>query len=147
MGGKLVFPGGGFYHGTKFAVEAISDALRFEVAGFGIRVVLVEPGLIKTRFGETAVGSIGDATPAEGPYAKFNSQVAASTASAYEGAMARFAAGPDAVAKVIEKAISKRRPKARYPVTASARLLLGIRRMLPDRAWDAFMRNQFPQPH
>src|SRR3954470_633509 len=55
MGGRLVFPGGGFYHATKYAVEAISDALRFEVKGFGIDVIIVEPGLIRSSFGETAV--------------------------------------------------------------------------------------------
>jgi NADP-dependent 3-hydroxy acid dehydrogenase YdfG len=58
MGGKIVFPGGGAYHGTKFAIEAISDALRFEVRGFGVHVSIIEPGLIKTSFGETAVGSV-----------------------------------------------------------------------------------------
>src|SRR3954453_14537328 len=70
MGGKLVFPGGGFYHGTKFAVEAISDALRFEVRGFGVDVVIIEPGLIKTEFGNVAAGSV-DAAPAQGPYGDF----------------------------------------------------------------------------
>src|ERR687886_1914557 len=49
MGGKLTFPGGGFYHATKHAVEAISDALRFEVRNFGIKVSVIEPGLIKTE--------------------------------------------------------------------------------------------------
>ena len=58
MGGRLTFPGGGAYHGTKHAVEALSDALRFEVRGFGVDVVVIEPGLITTRFGETAAGSI-----------------------------------------------------------------------------------------
>ena len=58
MGGRMTFPGGGAYHATKYAVEALSDALRFELRGFGIQVVVIEPGLIKTRFGETAVGSI-----------------------------------------------------------------------------------------
>src|SRR5213083_1227713 len=61
MGGRLVFPGGGFYHATKFAVEAISDALRFEVKGFGVGVTIVEPGLIKTEFGTAAVGSLDPA--------------------------------------------------------------------------------------
>src|SRR5213083_1841508 len=61
MGGRLVFPGGGFYHGTKFAVEASSDALRFEVKGFGVDVVVIEPGLIKTEFGNAAVGSLDPA--------------------------------------------------------------------------------------
>ena len=56
MGGKLVFPGGGFYHATKYAVEAISDALRFEVKGFGIDVILIEPGLIRTEFGDDRGG-------------------------------------------------------------------------------------------
>src|SRR5215210_1559490 len=54
MGGKLVFPGGGMYHATKFAVEAMSDAMRFEVQGFGVDVSIVEPGLIRTAFGDAA---------------------------------------------------------------------------------------------
>src|SRR5437868_13167103 len=66
MGGKLVFPGGGFYHGTKYAVEAISDALRFEVRGFGVDVILIEPGLIVTNFAEAASASLAPAE--EGPY-------------------------------------------------------------------------------
>ena len=60
MGGRLTFPGGGIYHATKYAVEAISDALRFEVRGFGVEVIVIEPGLIVTNFGETAAGSVGD---------------------------------------------------------------------------------------
>src|SRR4051794_25053495 len=58
MGGRLTFPGAGIYHATKHAVEAISDALRFEVAGFGVKVVVVEPGLIRTEFAETAGRSV-----------------------------------------------------------------------------------------
>jgi NAD(P)-dependent dehydrogenase (short-subunit alcohol dehydrogenase family) len=146
MGGRMTFPGGGAYHASKYAVEALSDALRFEVDGFGVKVVLIEPGLIKTRFGETAVTSIHDSTPDSGPYAKFNAMVAQETAGAYDGPMARLGAGPEAVAKVIEKAISSNRPKPRYKVTPSARIILGIRRILPDRGWDAFMGSQFPRP-
>ena len=143
MGGRLVFPGGGIYHGTKFAVEAISDAMRWEVRGFGIDVILIEPGLIKTEFGETAAHSLGDATPADGPYAEFNQLVAATTVGAYDG---RTAVGPETVAKRIEKAISRGRPRTRYPITAGARVLLGVRRVLPDRGWDAMMRTQFKPP-
>jgi NAD(P)-dependent dehydrogenase (short-subunit alcohol dehydrogenase family) len=145
MGGKLVFPGGGIYHATKHAVEAISDALRFEVRGFGVGVSIIEPGLITTQFGETAVGSI-DATSDGGAYAEFNKSVADLTASAYEGPMARLGAGPEAVARAIERAIDSRRPKPRYVITASARVMLGIRRLVPDRGWDAMMRSQYPQP-
>jgi NADP-dependent 3-hydroxy acid dehydrogenase YdfG len=146
MGGRLTFPGGGFYHGTKHAVEAISDALRFEVRGFGVDVVVIEPGLIKTRFGETAVGSFEGTSATDGAYASFNDAVAKATAGAYEGPLARLGAGPEAVAKKIERAISRRRPKTRYLVTPSARMLLVQRRLLPDRAWDAFLSTQFPQP-
>ena len=147
MGGKLTFPGGGAYHASKHAVEAISDALRFEVRGFGIDVSVIEPGLIKTRFGETAAASIGAEAPdPDDPYASFNAAVGTATLSAYEGPLSRFGAGPEAVARTIEHAISARRPKTRYKVTASARLIIGARRLMPDRAWDAFLRGQFPQP-
>jgi NADP-dependent 3-hydroxy acid dehydrogenase YdfG len=145
MGGRLTFPGGGYYHATKYAVEALSDALRFEVRGFGIRVALIEPGLITTNFGETAVASV-DAAQGDGAYAEFNAAVAATTASAYEGPLAKFGGGPDTVAKAIEHAITKRRPKTRYRVTPSARIVIAQRRLMPDRAWDAVMRSQFPQP-
>ncbi|HYH59311.1 MAG TPA: oxidoreductase [Thermoleophilaceae bacterium] len=143
MGGRLVFPGGGIYHATKYSVEAISDAMRWEVRGFGVDVMLIEPGLIKTEFGETAAHSVTEATPDDGPYADFNRQVAATTVGAYEG---RGATGPEAVAKRIEKAISGRRPRTRYPITAGARILLGVRAVLPDRGWDALMRTQFKRP-
>jgi NAD(P)-dependent dehydrogenase (short-subunit alcohol dehydrogenase family) len=143
MGGKLVFPGGGAYHATKFAVEAISDALRFEVRGFGVHVSIIEPGLIRTSFGETAVGSV---PKEDGPYAEFNTAVAANTAGVYEGPLSRLGAGPDAVAKAIEKAITARRPRTRYPVTASARFFMAQHALLPDRAWDAVVGTSFPRP-
>ncbi len=145
MGGRLVFPGGGFYHGTKYAVEAISDALRFEVKGFGIDVILVEPGLIKTEFGGTAAGTVA-AADGEGAYAEFNAAVAKGTAEVYEGPLARLGGGPEVVARTIEKAITKRRPRARYLVTPSARLALTQRKLVSDRMWDRLMRAQFPQP-
>src|ERR671920_356983 len=82
MGANFVFPGGGIYHATKYAVDALSDALRFEVKGFGVDVVIVQPGLIKTEFGETAAS----ATPQEsdGAYAEFNATVAKRTKEVYE---------------------------------------------------------------
>jgi NADP-dependent 3-hydroxy acid dehydrogenase YdfG len=148
MGGKLTFPGGGIYHATKYAVEAISDAMRFEVKGFGVEVALIEPGLIKSEFASAAVGALNRGTDDDdhGPYAAFNQAVAASTVGAYEGPAAKLGGGPDAVAKVIEKAITSRRPKARYPVTPSARIVMGQRALFTDRMWDAFVGTQFPRP-
>src|SRR5215216_2343161 len=148
MGGKLVFPGGGYYHATKYAVEAVSDALRYEVKGFGVGVVLIEPGLIVTNFGGTAAGSIGngDSDGEVDAYEDFNKAVGDATAGIYEGPAARLGGPPEAVAKVIDKAISSKRPKPRYTVTPSAKLLMTQRRLLSDRMWDRMMRSQFPRP-
>jgi NAD(P)-dependent dehydrogenase (short-subunit alcohol dehydrogenase family) len=148
MGGRLVLPGGGWYHATKYAVEALSDALRFEVAGFGIDVILIEPGLITTEFGEAAASAVAGVSSAvdEGPYTSFNAAVGALTKGAYEGPMRRLGGGPDRVAAVIEGAISTRRAPTRKTVTSSAKMMLGTRKLLTDRAWDAAMRRQFPQP-
>jgi NAD(P)-dependent dehydrogenase (short-subunit alcohol dehydrogenase family) len=150
MGGRLTFPGGGHYHATKHALEAISDALRFEVRGFGVDVILLEPGLITTEFGNAAAASMADntqhASAGEGPYANFNAIVGALTQGAYDGPMRRLGAGPEKVARTIERALRRRRAPARVTITPSAKITIAMRRMLPDRAWDAAMRQQFPQP-
>jgi short-subunit dehydrogenase len=148
MGGKLSFPGGGHYHATKHALEAISDAMRYELRGFGIDVVLLEPGLITTEFGETATASMAETTlSGDDPYATFNTTVGAVTKGAYEGPMRLLGGGPDRVAKTIERAIKRRNPPARITITPSAKFTIALRRLLPDRAWEAAMRAQFPQPH
>jgi NADP-dependent 3-hydroxy acid dehydrogenase YdfG len=144
MGGKLTFPGGGAYHASKYAVEAISDALRFEVSGFGVKVVLIEPGLITTNFDDAALASMK--LEEDGPYAAFNRSVAKLTAEAYAGPMAKFGGPPEAVAKVVEKALTRNRPKPRYTVTPSAPASIATRKLLGDRGWDLAMRSQFPRP-
>jgi NADP-dependent 3-hydroxy acid dehydrogenase YdfG len=144
MGGKLTFPGGGIYHATKYAVEAVSDALRFEVRGFGVDVILIEPGLIVTSFGDTASASVEET--GDGPYERFNRHVAKMTEAAYRGPMVKLGGGPEAVAKTIGKALKSGRPKPRYAVTPSARLLINQRRFTPDQVWDLMMRTQFPTP-
>ncbi|HTC71465.1 MAG TPA: SDR family NAD(P)-dependent oxidoreductase [Solirubrobacteraceae bacterium] len=147
MGGRLTFPGAGHYHATKHALEAISDALRFEVRGFGIDVILLEPGLITTEFGHAATASMPDLGDEQDPYANFNAAVAAVTAGAYDGPMRHLGAGPERVAKVLERAITRSHPPGRITITPSAKLSIATRRLLSDRAWDAAMRRQFPQPH
>jgi NAD(P)-dependent dehydrogenase (short-subunit alcohol dehydrogenase family) len=147
MGGRLTFPGGGYYHATKHALEALSDALRFEVRGFGIDVILLEPGLIVTEFGEAAGASMADVASADGdPYAEFNATVGAVTKGAYDGPMRRLGARPERVASIIERALRRRRAPTRIAITPSAKFTIGMRRLLSDRAWDAAMRQQFPQP-
>jgi NAD(P)-dependent dehydrogenase (short-subunit alcohol dehydrogenase family) len=145
MGGRLTLPGGAFYHATKYAVEALSDALRFEVKPFGVDVVVVEPGPIRTQFGDTAIAAVQRVSRTDSPYAEFNRVLAQRIKEAYEGPMGRFALPPEAVAKVIETAITADRPRTRYVVTFAARFLMALRRWLPDRAFDGFLRTQFPQ--
>jgi NAD(P)-dependent dehydrogenase (short-subunit alcohol dehydrogenase family) len=144
IGGKLVFPGGGFYHGTKHAVEAISDALRFEVRPFGVRVIIVEPGTVITPFGDTALSSI--TATESGPYAAFKEGLAKTVAGAYEGPLAKLAISADKVASAIEKAISARRPRPRYAVGAVAKSGITLRRVTPDRVFDMVLRSQFRSP-
>lgn len=146
MGGRMTLPGGGFYHATKYAVEAISDALRFEVQGFGIDVVVIEPGPIKTEFGDTAIKRVAALGGPESPYKEFLTVLQRQIRDAYEGPMGRLAADADAVAKAIETAITASRPKTRYVVTVAAHVMMGLRRWVGDRGWDAVMRTQFPTP-
>ncbi|HEY1833587.1 MAG TPA: SDR family NAD(P)-dependent oxidoreductase [Solirubrobacteraceae bacterium] len=146
MGGRLTFPGGGHYHATKYALEALSDALRFEVKGFGIDVTLLEPGLIVTEFGEAASGAMASIEGDEGPYAAFNAAVGSITKGAYDGPMKLLGAGPEKVARTIERTIGRRRSPARITITPSAKLMIGTRKLLGDRAWDAAMGAQFPKP-
>jgi NADP-dependent 3-hydroxy acid dehydrogenase YdfG len=138
MGGRLTFPYGGYYHATKHAVEAISDALRYEVRPFGVKVILFEPGLIKTEFGSTVSDTLGDTTSDDSPYAARAKRMDAMIDGMYKSKL--MAVGPGAVAKVIERALTSRRPHTRYVVPVMTRGLIGVRQLLPGRSWDAMLR-------
>ena len=139
MGGRVTFPAGGWYHASKYAVEALSDALRLEVAGFGIQVVLVEPGAIRTEFGSVASGGLtGSGT--DGPYASLRTAADAVTEQTYRS---RAAVGPDAVAKTVKRAMESAHPHARYLITPGARVLVQTKRFGGDRVWDAVVRRSF----
>jgi NADP-dependent 3-hydroxy acid dehydrogenase YdfG len=146
MGGRLTFPGGGLYHATKYSLEALSDAMRFEVKGFGVDVILIEPGLIVTEFANNALVAGNHDGDGENPYADFESKLAVLTKGVYEGPVRHLGGGPEVVAKAIDKAIRRRRAPTRVQVTPSARLTIMQRKLMPDRVWDAAMRSQFPQP-
>jgi NAD(P)-dependent dehydrogenase (short-subunit alcohol dehydrogenase family) len=146
VGGKLTLPGGAFYHATKHAVEALSDAMRFELRDFGIDVVIIEPGPIKTEFGNTAIANVHRVTQDASPYSAFNAAVAGKIHEAFEGWMASLAGDPEDVAAAIERGISASKPRTRYAITAAARSMMFLRRWLPDRGFDAFLGTQFPRP-
>jgi NAD(P)-dependent dehydrogenase (short-subunit alcohol dehydrogenase family) len=141
MGGRMTLPGGGVYHASKYAVEALSDALRFETRGFGVTVSVVAPGPVRTAFAEEATDP---GTDDGGPYADFMRGVAARNAASYGGG--RGLLEPAAVAETIVEAVESDRPKARYPVGLVSRELVGARRLLPTAVWDAALRRQYPTP-
>ena len=147
MGGKLTFPGGGIYHATKYSLEALSDAMRFELKAFGVDVILIEPGLIRTGFSSIVVQELSGATAADGPYSDFNRAVGEASVGVYEkGFLARLGGPPETVAEKIETALNADRPRARYTVTPSARAFLTLRALLPDKGWDRMLGNSFPRP-
>ncbi len=146
MGGRMTLPGGAWYHASKHALEALSDGLRWEVAPFGVQVVLIEPGVVLTEFGETAVATAGEASDLAGPYDTMMASVVTKTAGAYGKARPGGAIRPEAVAKTIEKALTARHPKTRYVVGGQARSIIAAHAVLPDRAWDGFLSRQFSRP-
>ena len=146
IAGRISFPGCAYYSASKYALEAITDALRFEVRPFGVAVSLIEPGAIKTAFDEAAVARLHANTREGSPYETYNEGMAKTVARAYEGGMSAKAGRPNDVAKVIERAIRARRPRSRYRVGAGVPMMLATRKLLPDRTLDLVLRSQFASP-
>ena len=153
MGGRVTLPGGAFYHASKYAVEAFSDALRMEVAQFGIDVVLIEPGPVKTPWNDVAAGSMdgngaaeASAGAADDPYAAYKKAVAESFTTVQDGPLGRLASTADDIAEVIVKAVTAGTPRTRYLINAVAKSMLATRRLLPTRASDALLARQYGLP-
>jgi NAD(P)-dependent dehydrogenase (short-subunit alcohol dehydrogenase family) len=136
MGGKIYTPFGGWYHGTKHALEALSDCMRLEVKQFGIHVVMIEPGVIRTEWGSIAADHLAK-TSGAGPYAKPANAVAAMLGA--EAGGGRYSL-PSVVADAVAKAATSRRPRTRYAVGYGARPLILLRRILHDRAFDTVIK-------
>ncbi len=140
MGGRFAAPFGGWYHASKFGLEALSDSLRQEVSPFGIDVVVVEPGAIETEWSAIA-GQSALAVSGTGAYADRVGRLAAM----FSRAGSRLhGSRPEVVARTIERAVVARRPRTRYRVGAGATPMIALRRMLPDRAFDRVLRVIFP---
>jgi NAD(P)-dependent dehydrogenase (short-subunit alcohol dehydrogenase family) len=138
MGGRLTFPYGGYYHATKHAVEALSDALRYEVRPFGIKVVLIEPGVIATEFGNTVSHTLGETLADDSPYAAGSKRMDAMIEGMYGNKL--MSVGPIAIAKTVEKSLTRRSPHARYVTPVVTRGLIGTRMSITPKAWDAMLR-------
>jgi NAD(P)-dependent dehydrogenase (short-subunit alcohol dehydrogenase family) len=132
IGGKIYEPLGGWYHATKFAVEGLSDSLRLELKPFGIDVIIIEPGPIKTEWGSIATDTLLEMS-GQTVYASAAKERASVLAFANEDGVA---SPPEVVAKVISKALKARRPKTRYPVGTGAQALVTLRKIASDRVMD-----------
>jgi NAD(P)-dependent dehydrogenase (short-subunit alcohol dehydrogenase family) len=135
MGGKIYTPFGGWYHGTKFALEALSDCLRVEVKRFGINVVVIEPGAIRTEWGGIAADGLKEVS-GEGAYAE---QATAMSKLLGAETSARRSSPPSVIADAVAKAVTSRRPRTRYAVGRGAKPAIAMRRILPDRGFDALI--------
>jgi NAD(P)-dependent dehydrogenase (short-subunit alcohol dehydrogenase family) len=165
IGDRCVFPLWGGYTASKHALSAFTDALRMETSTYGVQVILVEPGLINTRFSSAIDRNLADhrhpadlsATPYRAQLDGFHAtlrgvlarvatapQPQADTVSGVRSLLfAHLSAQPDTAAKTIERAITARRPRTRYRVPAHAHLAFASRMLLPDRVWDAAVRTLF----
>ena len=142
MGGKIYTPLGAWYHATKHALEALSDCLRLELKSFGIDVVVIEPGAIKTEFNGIVEEKLR-AVSGTGPYAPQGNALADTIVSESTG---RRSSPPEVIAKTIGKAVTARRPKTRYAAGYGAKPMLFLHTVLPDRAFDAFIRRAVGMP-
>jgi short-subunit dehydrogenase len=138
MGGKIYTPLGAWYHATKHALEGWSDCLRIEVKQFGIDVVIIEPGMIATEFGEVLFQPMLDRS-GTGPYSNIAKSVASVTKASYE----KGGSSPASViANVISKAIKAKKPKTRYVAGKMAKPLMFIRKYFGDRIFDKAIMSQ-----
>ncbi|MFI6293574.1 SDR family oxidoreductase [Nonomuraea sp. NPDC050790] len=150
VGGKVAMATFGAYAGTKFALEAVSDALRREMAPLGVQVVVVEPGGVRTEMGERGIAATGRLAAAMSPehrdrYGPLVQAIMGLTAAGTTGGTSA-----EDAAQVIAKAVTARRPRTRYTIGRDAALLARLSRLLPDRLLDrvtaAVLRPHYPRP-
>ncbi|BDP43632.1 hypothetical protein DAETH_36010 (plasmid) [Deinococcus aetherius] len=135
LAGRMTFPLGGAYHASKYALEALSDALRMELAPFGVEVVVVEPGAIRTEFAGRSLERINEAKRTDSPYAPILRDTAWLERAATAGAQSA-----ETVARGVVRAALAPRPRARSVLAPNGRLLLGLFRVLPTSVTDATLR-------
>lgn len=136
MGGKIWTKFGGWYHATKFAVEGFSDCLRMELSPFGIDVIVVEPGGIKTDWGIIAADHLKESAK-DGAYEQYANEAADGMIKNYSGNML---AKPELIAKTIRKAVMKKRPRTRYLVGFMAKPMVWTQKIFGDRVYDWVIR-------
>lgn len=138
MGGKITFPLGTLYHGTKFAVEGLSEALHYEMNAIGVKVKIVEPGMVATDFGGRSFDFNNDESLTE--YQSLVQSVFAGFGAAQESAST-----PADIAEVIYQSATDNSDKLRYPAGKGAEMLLGKRKAEDDDTFLRDVKNQYTQ--
>ncbi|MBN9549861.1 MAG: oxidoreductase [Alphaproteobacteria bacterium] len=138
MGGKIYTLLGAWYHATKHALEGWSDSLRLELAPFGIKVVVIEPGLIETGFGDVVADGLLNRSGA-GAYAKATQAVAKTTGASYGHGRG---SDPRVIAEVVSAAVGSARPRTRYVAGKYAKMMIGVRKWFGDRMFDRLILSQ-----
>ncbi|RWX69481.1 oxidoreductase [Mesorhizobium sp. M4B.F.Ca.ET.089.01.1.1] len=138
MGGKIYTLLGAWYHATKHALEGWSDSLRLDLAPFGIKVVVVEPGLIETGFGDVVADGLLKRSGTSA-YAKVAQMVAKTTKASYGHGRG---SDPSVIADVVSTAVRSTRPRTRYAAGKYARMMIGVRKWLGDRMFDRLILSQ-----
>jgi NAD(P)-dependent dehydrogenase (short-subunit alcohol dehydrogenase family) len=146
MGGRLSFPGGAAYHGSKYALEAMSDVLRFEVAGFGIQVIVLEPGPTQSAFGRSSIESL-DALEesSDGAYTEFRSGIERALASTFEQPPPG-ATTSEEVADAVWTALTDARPQPRVVLGEMAEQLITLKESSSAEEWDSVVAGMYPRP-
>ncbi len=136
VAGKAVLLFGGWYHVSKYSVEALSDALRMEMKPFGVDVVLIEPGGVKTDWGLIAADHLAESSRGT-PYEEEGIRESKTLRKAYS---IRLLSKPSVVTRAISRAVNRKRPKTRYRIGFGSGILVLSHAILPDRWWDAILR-------
>lgn len=126
---------GAWYHATKYAVEAFSDALRMETKDFGIKVAIIEPGGIKTNWGFIAAAHL----EASARHSAYQTQATKAAAGMRRQYSSRMMSDPKIISKAISKAVNQKRPRVRYLIGFGAKPLVLAKAILPTRVFDFIM--------
>lgn len=137
MGGKIWTKFGGWYHAAKYAVEGLSDCLRMELKPFGIDVIVVEPGGIKTDWGIIAANNLKKSS-ANGAYAEIANKAAEGMIKNYSGSLL---SKPEPIAKTVRRAVTARRPRTRYLIGFAAKPMVWTHKIFGDRVFDWVIQN------
>lgn len=137
LGGKIAMPMGGWYHASKFALEGLSDSLRYEVKQFGVDVIVIEPGAVKSEWGDIAFGNVKRIS-GNGAYKGLTESYIEAFKISEKNAV-----NTNIIAQLVEKAVNAKKPKARYHGGYLSGTMLFLRKLLPDSIFDKIIASMF----